>query len=92
MLARFRLLYKLRIDDGEVRVVTGNAPPRFIAAVRDIVSLHAIEQGEIECKGAGRHARLRFAAGFPETGRQAIRNVWPAPTTPGPGSGRRARG
>ncbi|WP_353110078.1 DUF3634 family protein [Salinisphaera dokdonensis] len=67
-------------------------PARFLSAVRDVIALHHIDRGDIECKGHGRKARLRFSNGFPETGRQAIRNVWTPPTAPGPSGGRRARG
>jgi hypothetical protein len=92
MLDRFRLIYRLRATPSGVHVVQGRVPPRFLAAVRDIAALHQIERGDIECKGAGSRARLRFSPDFPETGRQAIRNVWTPPTSPGPGGGRRASG
>lgn len=92
MLARFRVLYKLRIEQRRVRVTIGRPPAGFVAAVRDIAKLHGIDRGEIECRGKARHARLRFSSDFPERGRQAIRNVWSPPTGPGPGGGRRARG
>ncbi|WP_348765125.1 DUF3634 family protein [uncultured Salinisphaera sp.] len=92
MFDRFRLIYRLRATTEGVEVVAGRVPPRFLAAVRDVVRLHGIDRGEIECKGAGRKARLRFSSDFPSKGRQAIRNVWSPPTTPGPGGGRRASG
>ncbi|WP_423823112.1 DUF3634 family protein [Salinisphaera sp. SPP-AMP-43] len=93
MLDRFRLNYRLVIGpEGQLEIASGRAPQRFVAAVQDIVRLHGIERGAIECKGRGSKARLRFTAGFPERGRQAIRNVWQPPTTPGPGGGRRAAG
>ncbi|HET7312876.1 DUF3634 family protein [Salinisphaera sp.] len=93
MLDRFRLNYRLAVEpDGRVTTCAGRAPAGFVAAVADIVRLHAIERGTIECKGRGRAARLRFAGGFPERGRQAIRNVWKPPVGPGPGGGRRAAG
>jgi len=90
--ARFRLIYKLRVEAATVHVVSGKPPARFLADVRDIVALHAIENGDIECKGAHRHARLRFSNDFPARGRQAIRNVWSPPTRPGPSGGSRASG
>jgi len=89
---RYKQIYRLRITSAGVRVVSGRPPARFLADVRDVVALHSITCGEIECKGLGRHARLRFSADFPTTGRQAIRNVWTPPSTPGPAGGRRARG
>lgn len=92
MFARFRTIYKLRVEHGTVRVMAGTPPARFLADVRDIVTLHGIDGGEIECKGVARHARLRFSNDFPTRGRQAIRNVWPAPTGPGPSDGSRASG
>ena len=92
VLARFKLVYKLRVDAQGLTVVSGRPPARFVAGVRDVIALHHIERGEIDCKGHGRHARLRFSSDFPEHGRQAIRNVWTPPTTPGSGGGRRARG
>jgi len=92
LFSRFRLVYKLRVTDNGVQIVTGQPGRRFVAAVRDVIALHGVTRGEIECKGRGRHARLRFSDDFPEVGRQAIRNVWAPPTAPGPGGGRRARG
>ena len=92
MLGRFRVLYKLRIDADGVHVVVGRPPASFLAAVRDIAGLHGIDRGEIACRGRGRHMRLRFSDSFPARGRQAIRNMWSPPTTPGPGGGRRASG
>lgn len=91
MLNRFRLVYKLRVENSRVLVICGRPSAAFVSAVRDIVALHSIASGEIECKGSGSQARLRFGAGFPERGRQAIRNVWSPPTAPGPGGGRRAK-
>lgn len=85
--------YRLAVDaDGGVTVRRGRVGPRFLSAVRDIVRLHGIERGVIECRGLGRHARLHFTQGFPQRGRQAIRNVWQPPTAPGSGGGRRASG
>lgn len=92
MLERFRLNYRLVVEDGRLTTQTGRAPARFFAAVADIVRLHDIDAGAIECKGRGRNARLRFTDGFPERGRQAIRNVWQPPRGPGSGGGRRAAG
>ncbi len=92
MLKRFRSSFRLAVADGTVRIKQGTPPPRFVAAVADIARLHSIDRGEIECRGIGRHARLRFSQDFPERGRQAIRNVWTPPTTPGPGGGGRAHG
>lgn len=92
MFDRFRLTYRLRIDAEGVHVAVGKPPPRFLNAVQDIAALHGIDRGRIECKGAGRHARLRFSDDFPERGRQAIRNVWTPPTGPGSGGGMRASG
>lgn len=93
MLDRFRLNYRLAVEqDGRVITRSGRAPAGFVAAVADIVRLHGIERGVIECKGRGTSARLRFTGGFPERGRQAIRNVWKPPVGPGPGGGRRAAG
>lgn len=92
MFDRFRLVYRLRATPAGIAVVAGRVPPRFLAAVRDIAILHQIERGEIECKGRGRSARLKFSSDFPQTGRQAIRNAWTPPTAPGSGGGRRASG
>ena len=89
---KFRLSYRIAVGDGAVNVIHGLPPAGFLAAVADIVQLHRIDRGEIECLGVGRHARLRFTKGFPDRGRQAIRNAWTPPTTPGPGGGKRARG
>lgn len=93
MLDRFRINYRLAVEQGG-RVTTriGRPPAGFVAAVADIVRLHGIERGTIECRGRGARARLRFGGGFPERGRQAIRNVWKPPAGPGPGGGSRAVG
>lgn len=88
MLDRFRLAYSLQVKDGALQNKQGNPPPRFYNAVADVVRLHNIQAGVIECKGLGRHARLKFSKDFPERGRQAIRNVWTPPTTTRPGGGR----
>ena len=92
MLDRFRLIFRIRVTPDGATVIHGKAPTRFLSAVRDIIALHRIDRGDIECKGRGRKARLKFSGDFPETGRQAIRNVWTPPTAPGPGGGRRASG
>jgi len=92
MLDRFRLAYRLELSEGRVRVAIGRAPPSFVAAVADVARLHRIRAGRIDCVGEGKRARLRFSHGFPERGRQAIRNVWTPPSAPGPGGGRRAQG
>lgn len=92
MLDRFRLGYRIRVSADGATVTHGTVPARFLSAVRDVITLHHIDRGEIECKGRGRHARLKFSKDFPQTGRQAIRNVWTPPTAPGPGGGQRARG
>lgn len=88
MLDRFRLIYRLQVEDQRLHSLQGKAPARFYAAVADIVKLHGIVTGKIECKGVGRHARLKFSKNFPERGRQAIRNVWTPPTTTRAGGGR----
>lgn len=92
MLNRFRLTFRLAVVGGTVSVKQGTPPPRFVAAVADVARLHQIDRGEIECLGAGKYARLRFSRDFPNRGRQAIRNVWTPPTTPGPAGGTRAHG
>ena len=92
MLDRFRLTYRLDIEDGQVRVHSGRPPQSFVSAVTDVVRLHRISRGRIECVGQGAGARLRFTHGFPQAGRQAVRNVWTPPTTPASGGNRRARG
>lgn len=93
LLDRFRLNYRLIVQaEGHVAIDSGRPSARFVAAVQDIVRLHDIERGAIECKGRGKRARLRFTNGFPEHGRQAIRNVWQPPTAPGSGGGSRAHG
>lgn len=92
MLDRFRLTYRIEIRDGWPVTIQGRAPQRFVAAIADIARMHDIRRGRIECKGQGRHARLRFSQDFPERGRQAIRNAWTPPTAPGPGGGNRAQG
>lgn len=93
MLDRFRLRYRLVIRaDGTVSADIGRPPPAFVRAVADIAALHAITRGSIECKGQGSRARLHFTHGFPQAGRQAVRNVWQPPAGPGPGGGRRAAG
>ncbi|WP_353213894.1 DUF3634 family protein [Salinisphaera hydrothermalis] len=93
VLDRFRLYYRLAVEaDGRVTTRVGRPPAGFVSAVADIVRLHGIERGTIECRGGGSAARLRFSGGFPERGRQAIRNVWKPPVGPGPGGGRRATG
>lgn len=92
MLDRFRLIFRLQVRGGAVEVAQGSPPRGFKTAVADIVRLHDIRHGFIDCRGQGRHARLRFSRDFPERGRQAIRNAWMPPTGPGSGSGRRASG
>lgn len=89
---RFRLAYRLEIHQGRVRVSRGHPPRSFVSAVADVVRLHGIAGGHIECVGQGSAARLRFTHGFPERGRQAVRNVWTPPTAPGSGGHRRAGG
>lgn len=88
VLDRFRLAYRLTVDNGNVRSTHGRPPVRFFAAVTDVVRLHEINQGQIECKGLGKHARLKFSNNFPQRGRQAIRNVWTPPTTTRASGGR----
>lgn len=92
MLARFRLNYRLSIDANGVHVDFGRPSQAFVSAVRDVVALHRIDRGQIECKGSGARMRLRFTNGFPQAGRQAVRNVWQPPTAPGSGGNRRQRG
>lgn len=91
MLERFRLNFRVDIRDGVARATHGRPPKSFLVAVNDIVRLHNIRSGQIECKGQGKHARLRFSRDFPERGRQAIRNAWTPPTGPGSGGNRRSR-
>ncbi len=88
MLDRFRLAYRLQVKNAKLQTLQGRPPSRFYAAVADIIKLHQIETGQIECKGLGQHARLKFSKDFPERGRQAIRNVWTPPTTTRSGGGR----
>jgi len=92
MLDRFRKNYRIEIRQGVPRVDLGRPPGAFVAAVADIARLHSIDRGTLECVGTGRKARLRFSKDFPARGRQAIRNAWSPPTTPGPGGGHRASG
>ncbi|KAB7627800.1 DUF3634 family protein [Alkalilimnicola sp. S0819] len=89
-LNRFRSQWLVEIDTGRARVRRGRPPPGFVSACDDIARLHRIAAGAVECVGSGRHARLKFSGNFPDRGRQAIRNVWTPPTTPGPKGGRRA--
>lgn len=88
VLDRFRLAYRLTVENGTLRSTHGRPPPRFFAAAADVVQLHKIDHGQIECKGLGKHARLKFSKDFPQRGRQAIRNVWTPPTTTRTGGGR----
>ncbi|NNC24084.1 DUF3634 family protein [Salinisphaera sp. USBA-960] len=92
MFGRFKLNYRLRIEATGARVIVGRPTPAFVRAVREIAQLHKIERGEIDCRGTGANARLRFSRDFPDRGRQAIRNVWQEPTAPAPTPGRRANG
>lgn len=92
VIGRFKLNYRLRIDASGGRVVAGRPAPDFVRAVRETARLHQIDRGDIECRGTGANARLRFSRDFPNRGRQAIRNVWQEPTRPAPTPGRRARG
>lgn len=92
VLDRFRLNYRLSIDADGVHLDFGKPPASFVSAVRDVIALHGVERGRIECKGSGARARLRFTHGFPERGRQAVRNVWQPPTSPGSGGTRRQSG
>ena len=88
MLERFRLAYRIEFGPDGPTVTHGQAPLRFRAAVEDVARLHGIRSGRLECKGLGRHARLKFSEDFPERGRQAIRNVWTPPTLVRSGGGR----
>lgn len=92
MLNRFKLGWRIRVKNAEVDVIAGKPSTHFVNAVKDIARLHGIERGEIDCKGVGKHARLKFSKDFPEKGRQAIRNSWTPPTAPGPGGGARRNG
>ncbi|WP_156776880.1 DUF3634 family protein [Nitrococcus mobilis] len=92
MLSRFQSVYRLEISSRAVYIKHGKPPQGFVSAVSEVVRLHGIDSGLIECLGRGCSARLRFSRGFPERGRQAIRNVWTPPSTPPPKGGRRARG
>ena len=93
MLDRFRLNFRLRIDTaGQVHVERGHAPQRFLRELPEVLALFDIRRGAIECKGRGSGMRLRFVDGFPEAGRQAVRNIWQPPTGPGGGGGMRAAG
>lgn len=92
MLSRIRLAYRIDMTDDGPEVVEGTPPLGFVSAVDDIAKLHDIRRGSIECRGIGRHARLKFSRDFPDKGRQAIRNAWTPPTTPGPEGGARMRG
>jgi hypothetical protein len=92
VLDRFRLNYRLSINDNGVQVDFGRPPAAFVSAVRDVVSLHGVNRGRIECKGNGSAARLRFTHGFPDKGRQAVRNVWQPPAAPSTGGNSRRSG
>ena len=60
MLDRFRVVYRINVSaDGPV-VTHGSVPARFLSAVRDVIALHGIERGTIECKGRGRKAPIWY--------------------------------
>ncbi|ROO31971.1 DUF3634 family protein [Salinisphaera japonica] len=93
MLDRFRLNFRLRIDDDrQIHVQRGKVSPRFLRELADVLALFDIRRGAIECKGRGARMRLIFTDGFPQAGRQAVRNVWQPPSGPGGGGGMRAAG
>lgn len=92
MLDRFRLSWRIGIEAGELRALVGRPPVAFVHRLQECLRIHDIRTGRLECKGAGRHARLIFSRDFPQTGRQAIRNAWTPPTRPGPTSGPRRSG
>lgn len=91
MLQRFRRRFVVDITNRRAELTQGRAPVGFVPAVTDIARRHAITKGRIECIGSGRDARLKFSKGIPERARQAIRNAWTPPPTPGSGT-RRAQG
>jgi hypothetical protein len=91
MLKRFRRRFVIEITNRRADLTQGRAPVGFVPAVTDIARRHGIDKGLIECVGTGRDTRLKFSKGIPERARQAIRNAWTPPPTPGSGT-QRARG
>lgn len=70
-----RALFKLSIRDGEVLVVKGRVPVRFLQDVREVVADERLARGTITAVARQHGAGLSFS-GVPEGPQQRLRNAF----------------
>lgn len=70
-----RALFKLSIKDGELLVVSGRVPVRFLQDVRDVVRDEKLTHGTISAVAREHGAGLTFW-GIPEGPQQRMRNAF----------------
>ena len=70
-----RTLFKLSIRDGEVLVVSGRVPVRFLQDVREVVRDEALTRGSVSAVARETGAGLTFW-GIPEGPQQRLRNAF----------------
>ncbi|MFZ5480105.1 MAG: DUF3634 family protein [Myxococcota bacterium] len=71
-----RTMFKLSVRDGQVLVVKGRVPIRFLQDVREVVSHHAV--GNCTISGVAREhgAGLAFSGDIDEGSQQRLRNTF----------------
>ena len=81
MLKRFLNLFSsgvwiIRADRGEVKVIKGTVPPRFVSDCLGGLQDAGILAGQIAGKQAGGYVTLEFSSEIPKQLHQRFRNLW----------------
>ena len=71
----FRTLFKLSVRDGDVLVVKGRVPIRFLHDVREVIADEGIKKATISAVASEHGASLSFS-GIPEGPQQRMRNAF----------------
>jgi hypothetical protein len=88
-----RSVFRIRIDAGEPRVVSGTVTKSFLGEIRDLCQHHGVTKGTILGQPRGTQIALELRGPFPPECRQQLRNIWvmsgwSAGRRPGRGGGR----
>jgi hypothetical protein len=77
--ARRRVVFRIRIEEGKVQRVAGDAPHAFVEEVERLCRFWGIDRGWIKGIRRGRRIAVTTGGGMGREHAQAFRNAWNYP-------------